>query len=148
MTNKISDDEWRLLRFFRCLSPHERSEALKQIGHTAMQRCTPNRSIYDLMPAAAGIEPEGVQHIFEPHSVCHVIWSGMQETGDPDAYLLGTSDWDEDETIPRFVYGADRAATDQGSYFNYDEDFARKYIDAWRFQIVLACEQAKETDSA
>jgi hypothetical protein len=109
-----------------------------------MERCIPDRTVYELMPAAAGVKPEGADYINEPYTVCHVIYSGIQETGDPTECLVGASDRDEAETIPRFVAGADQAATHQGSFFNYDEDFARKYIKAWRWEIVSACEKDRK----
>src|SRR5687767_5093766 len=119
MDTQITDDEWRLVRFFRCLSPHERTGLLIDAGSRAMDRWLPERTLDDLMPAAARVEPEGAQYINEVNAIAYVIHNGIGETGDPSTYLLGTSDWDEDEAIPRFVAGADKAATEQRSFFNY-----------------------------
>ena len=87
MIDKLSDDECRLLRFFRLLSPIERFEAMGQIGETAMERCIPDRTIYDVMPDAAGVEPEGVEYIHDTYSICHVIYSGIEETGFPKVFF-------------------------------------------------------------
>ena len=147
MIDKISDDEWRLLRFFRLLSPVERFEVMGYIGETAMERCTPDRTICDVMPEPAGVEPEGVEYIHNTSSISHVIYSGIEETGFPQEFLLGTSDLDECEAIPRFIHGAEKAALNQGNSFTYDEDFAREYLNAWRWGIVLVCEQNRNTNS-
>lgn len=143
MEEKLNNDEWRLLRFFRCLSPEKQSEILFDVGSQAIEECIPDKSIYELMPCAAGVEPEGIEYLHETNSVAHVIYCGIQETGEPEHYLLGLSDWDEAETILRFVEGAEKAALEQGSFFNYDEVFARQYLAAWRNEIVSACEVQK-----
>ncbi len=143
MNEKLSDDEWRLLHFFRCLSAEKQSSVLSDVGAQAIEECIPDKSIYELMPEAAGVRPEGIDYINDKHSIVYVIHCGIEETGDPEHYLLGSSVWDEEETIPRFVRGAEKAALEQNSFFNYDENFAREYINAWRCEVVLACEQAK-----
>lgn len=144
MNDKLNDDEWRLLHFFRCLSPEKQSNILLEVGSQAMEECIPDKSIYELMPDAAGVEPEGINYIDDIYSICHVIYCGILETGEPSAYLLGTSYYDEEEAIPRFVFGAGKAVLEQNSWFNYDEDFAREYINEWRREIVLACINSKE----
>jgi hypothetical protein len=143
MEVRITDDEARLLRLFRCLSSAERSDVMQDVGHRAMKERLPDKSIYALMPEAAGMEPEGEEYMYEVSSVSYVIYSGMEETGGPSEYLLGASDWDEEEAIPRFVYGAGKAALEQGRFFNYDAEFAREYLRAWRWEIVWACEKGK-----
>lgn len=147
MNDKLSEDEWRLLHFFRCLSPEKQSSVLSDVGSQAMEECIPDKSIYELMPDAAGVEPEGINYIDDTYSVCHVIYCGIQETGEPHESLLNSSFWDEEETIPRFVFGAGKAALEQNSWFNYDEEFAREYINAWRREIVLACEDKKKINN-
>ncbi len=144
MNDKLSEDEWRLIHFFRCLSPEKQADILFDVGSQAMEECLPDKSIYELMPDAAGISPEGIEYIYETNSVSHVIYCGIQETGEPRESLLNSSFWDEEETIPRFVFGAEKAALEQGSFFNYDEEFAQDYINAWRREIVLACKRSKE----
>lgn len=143
MEEKLNNDEWRLLHFFRCLSPERQSSVLSDVGSQAIEECLPDKSIYELMPDAAGVSPEGINYIDDTYSVSHVIYCGIQETGEPHESLLGSSYFDEEETIPRFVFGAEKAALEQGSFFNYDEDFARKYINSWRREIVRACEDKK-----
>jgi hypothetical protein len=114
--NHMTDDEWRLVRFFRCLSPQERSQLLIEAGSRAIERWLPERTLYDLMPAAAGIEPEGAEYIDQTNAISYVIYSGIEETGDPSSCLLGNSDWDEEEGLPRFVAGADKAAARTGEF--------------------------------
>ncbi len=70
----------------------------------------------------------------------------MEETGDPEHYLFGTSYYDED-IIPNFVQGAERAALEQGSWFNYNEEFASKYIKSWRNEILNACVKFRENEA-
>lgn len=142
----VNDDELRLLRFFRCLSHEKQSDILRDVGSQALIECIPDKSIYDLMPDAAGVEPEGTEYLHNEYSVCHIIYCGIQETGEPKETLLGSSYWDEEEAIPRFTSGAKNMAIEQGSFFNYDKDFAREYIKAWRNEIVFACLRAKEED--
>jgi hypothetical protein len=139
-------DEYRLLRFFRTLSHERRFEAMEKVASMAVEECIPEISIYELMPDDAGVEPEGIDFINDMYSVCHVIYCGMEETGDPHHYLYGTSYYDED-IIPHFVYGAQKAAEDQRSWFDYDAEFARQYIKSWRHEIVLACEKFREKEA-
>lgn len=143
MQSELNDDERRLLRLFRCLSSNKQSDILSDVGSQAMKDCLPDKSIYELMPAASGIKPEGIEYINDTGSIAHVIYCGIQETGDPEHCLLGSSVSDEEETIPRFVRGAQKAALEQNSFFNYDEDFAREYLNAWRREIVSACKRSK-----
>ncbi len=121
----------------------EQSDVFLNVGSQAMKNCLPDKSIYELMPDAGGVELEGIEYIDDIYSICHVIYCGILETGDPEHYLLGLSNWDDEEAIPRFVAGAKNAALEQGSWFDYNEDFAREYIHAWRQEIVLACFQSK-----
>ena len=144
MTEKLTDDESRLLGFFRCLSEGKQSDILLRAGSHAMEECLPEKSIYELMPNAAGVEPEGIEFQDDRYSVRHVIYCGILETGDPEHYLIGSSAWDEEEAVPRFVFGAEEAALDQGSFFKYDEEFASKYLKAWRLEILFACVRAKK----
>jgi hypothetical protein len=144
MNEKLSEDEWRLVHFFRCLSLQKQSDVLLDVGSQAFEECIPDKSLYELMPHAAGVEPEGIKYIDDEYSICHVIYCGIEETGDPKHYLIGASYWDEEQTIPRFVAGAEQAALEQGSFFNYDKEFAREYINAWRREIVFACTHNKK----
>ena len=140
----ISDDERRLVFLFRSLaSEHERSDLLESLTASLLEKLFPDATLYDFMPTAAGIEPTG--SIYDTSSIAHILYCGIEETGDP-AVLMGSSHWDEEEAIPRFAYGADRVATEQGSFFNYREDFAREYLQAWRWEIVGAiASQSRET---
>lgn len=144
MEEKLTSDEWRLLNFFRCLSPEGQSKFLFDVGSQAMEECIPDKSIYELMPTAAGVSPEGIDYIEDTYSIAHIIYSGIQETGEPFEILLGSSDFDEEEVIPRFTNGAEAAALEQRSVFNYSKEFARKYVNAWRVEIVNACLMAKK----
>lgn len=65
------------------------------------------------------------------YSFARVIYFGINATDDPHKTLLSTSDFDETESIPRFAEGSGKAVLEQGRFFNYNQDFARKYISAW-----------------
>lgn len=133
----LSDDEERLLTLFRALpSCHERSEVLQRITGDLMERFLPNYSVYDFMPDAAGIKPTGSRS--DPSSMRYLIYNGIQETGEPTETLLGTADHDEGYHVSLFAYGASQIGLDQGCCFNFDEEFARKYIWVWRWEIVWA----------
>lgn len=137
MNPSVTDDEQRLLSLFRSLaSEHDRSHLLESLTTKLLDELLPDRSVYDFMPEAAGIEPKGDVH--DASSIAHVVYCGITETGDPLETLMGSSARDESEAIPRFSYGADMAATTQGSFFNYRSDCAREYIHAWRWEIVSA----------
>lgn len=141
----ISDDERRLVCLFRSLaSEHERSDLLQSLMAGLLEKLLPDATVYDFMPSAAGIEPTG--SIYDTSSIAHILYCGIEETGDPSAVLMGSSRWDEEEAIPRFAYGADQVATEQGSFFNYREEFAREYLQAWRWEIVDAiASQSRKT---
>ncbi|MBS1794117.1 MAG: hypothetical protein JSS81_09700 [Acidobacteria bacterium] len=147
MKEILNSDEFRLLQFFRSLSEEGKFEAMAAVASKAVEECIPNTSIYELMPDDVDIKPEGIDFIYETYSVSHVIHCGMEETGDPEHYLFGTSLFDESFTIPNFVYGAGKAADEQGRWFNYDKEFARNYINSWRQEIALACVRFRETEA-
>ena len=133
----ISDDEFRLVSLYRALSSaHARSDLLRAMTSQLLEELLPGRSVYDFMPDAAGFEPRG--DILTPGTSAHIIFCGAEATGDPDAVLTGASDWDSTEAVPRFAAGASAEATEQGSWFKFNEAFAREYIEAWRQEIVCA----------
>lgn len=146
MKVEISEDELRLLRLFRCLPPTKQSDVLVDVASKAIEECFPGKGIYDFMPDADGVRPIKKEDFHSEYSISHIIYCGIQETGDPEAYLLGSSHWDEEEAIPRFAEGAGKAALEQGSSSNYDKAFAREYIKDWRNEIVFACIRAKEEE--
>lgn len=137
MTLSISDDERRLLSLFRSLSSeHDRSHLLQSLTSQLLEELFPDRSVYDFMPHAAGIEPKG--NVDDTSSIAHIIYCGINATGDPSETLMGSSASDEGEAIASFAHGASNAATMQGSFFTYDSTFARDYIREWRWDIVTA----------
>jgi hypothetical protein len=132
-----SDDEVRLISLFRALpSPHSRGEVLQSIASQLLEELLPDSTVYDFMPDAAGFEPRG--DIYTPGTSAHIIFCAAEATGDPAAVLLGPSDCDATEAVPRFAAGASAEALEQGSWFRFDEAFAREYIAAWRMEIVRA----------
>ncbi len=71
-------DEYRLLKFFRCLSPEAKFDAMEKVASMAVLECIPDTSIYEIMPDDAGIEPEGIDfidgNIFSMS--CHLLRNG------------------------------------------------------------------------
>jgi hypothetical protein len=62
--NELLSSLVKLVRvFIRCLSPEKQSDVLIDVGSQAMKECIPDKSIYELMPEAAGVEPEKVEYI-------------------------------------------------------------------------------------
>jgi hypothetical protein len=139
MTFNVTKDERRLVKIFRCLSPHERNELLAGATHSAMESLFPEKSIYDFMPDTGSMQMEGVEYLYHHGSFAYAIYSGMEETGEPTGYLLGSSDWDEEELIPRFIFATKRADEETGTWFDFEADFVREYIDDWRSEIVRRC---------
>lgn len=150
----FTDDEKRLVRFFRCLDSHGRSELLREAGQRAMSEHLPDRSVMEFMPEAGGVMPERIDGNLQDMlstegTITEILYAGIQATGEPHETLLGTSEDPEreEEAIERFAAAASEQASKQGSAFKYDETFARHYLRAWRWEIVKACEAvAKRVD--
>jgi hypothetical protein len=137
----ISDDEARLLALYRSLpTDHERDELLRELTSQLFCAYFPDGTVYDHMPYAGGVEPRG--HVHDRYSLSHILYCGIEETGEPYETLFGTSTWDKAYAIPRFAAGATAAASYQGSLYNYGVDFAEEYIPAWRWEIVGAIQAA------
>jgi hypothetical protein len=96
----------------------------------------PDHSILDFMPDAAGLEPRGDIH--QLGTSAHLIYTAIEETGDPQRILMGTSSAYDAEAVPRFSAAARAEGLNQGSYFNFDDGFSREYIAEWRGAIVSA----------
>jgi hypothetical protein len=142
----ISDDEARLLALYRALhTNHERDELLRNLTNQRFFQHFPEGTVYDHMPCAGGVEPSG--HVHDRYSLSHILYSGIEETGEPSETLFGTSTWDKDYAIPRFAAGATAAASYQGSLYNYGVDFAEEYIPAWRWEIVGAIQAASRAEA-
>lgn len=145
-----NSDECRLVEFYRCLTPSQRAEVMENVACKAVDRWLPEFSVYDHMPDAAGVEIERYESRKRPAwppsgSIAEIIDAGIEATGDAEAYLLTSIDFDEDEAVPWFAGAADAVALRQGSFFNYDEKFAREYLDAWRWEITNAAAQVRDT---
>lgn len=135
---RLSDDEMRLIVLFRSLASEvERNETLHKLGVRLFGRHFPDTTVYDFMPEAAGIEPSSSR--FDTWTLSYVLYCAIEETGCPLETLFGSSCWDEEQAIPRFIYGAQSAAAKHGGFFvHYDEDFAREYISEWRWELLDA----------
>jgi hypothetical protein len=139
----LTDDETRLLIFFRALIPSQQFDLLATAGQQAWDRCMPGKSIYRSTPCVAGIDPEPIPASIWGEEVrgtiFEIIRNAIEATGDPKHYLFGSDAFDETEAVPRFASAAEETADRQGTYFNYDRAFARKYIRAWRMEIARVC---------
>ena len=154
----LSDDEKRLVRFYRCLDSDGQREVLTDAGQRAMKRCLPDRSVSEFMPISGGVEPEpsrpNTDETIDNAPMRLILRAGIEETGDASETLLGPgddADW-EAELVERFAHGATREAENVGCWsFNFDREFAREYLRDWRWEIVRACERVlrdrKQSDS-
>jgi hypothetical protein len=107
-----------------------------------MARCLPNQNPYNFMPELVGEVGQEESILENTSSQSYLIYHAMETSGDSHDDLLGTSDYDEEGMIACFAIEAQEIATQQGSLFDYNEDFAREYIRAWRWEIVYACMRA------
>jgi hypothetical protein len=97
----VSDDEMRLVRFFRCLDRSERWDLLVQVGQAAMDRCLPDCSVLSSMPWACGIQPEQFEgNLYEfienDNTIVGILYYGIEATGEPAETLLGPGDDPDD----------------------------------------------------
>jgi hypothetical protein len=133
----LSDDELRLIQLFRALdSETERNELLEKLGRTLLDVRLPGRSVYEFMPQACGIAPDGA--IADPSSAAHVIHVALEATGAPLTTLLGSSSRDDAAVVPLFAVAAQQAAQEQGATFDHDESDVRDYLEAWRWELIWA----------
>lgn len=143
-SEKLTDDETRLLIFFRALTPSQQSQLVESAGTQAWERCMPEKGVFRFMPAAARIDPgEITGSVWSPNvegTIIEIIRDGIENTGEPRDVLLGTDAFDEVEAIPRFSAAAQATADRRGTYFKFDEAFAREYLRAWRMEIASFCE--------
>lgn len=141
---KLTNEETRLLIFFRALTPSQQSQLLLSAGTQAWERCMPEKGVFGFMPPAAGIDPgEITGSVWNPDvegTIVEIIRDGIEATGEPRDVLVSTGSFDEVEAIPRFTAAAQATADRRGSYFNYNKAFAREYIRAWRNEIARFCE--------
>lgn len=141
---QVTPDENRLIRFFRCLPPEKQFDILYEVGSEAVDECIPDSEINcfsELMPQPSSLHGLSWGSIHDSSTMPHLLYCAISESGEPDRYLLGTTHWDEDETIPRFCYGANREAERLGINFDCDLQFAKEYLKKWRLAIVTACEE-------
>ncbi len=145
----LSDDEMRLVRFYRCLSFGDREEVLITAGERAMAQWLPDQSATSFMPIAGGVEPERIDGnihdlIERDNTIAGILYYGIQATGEPTETLLGPGDDPDAETeaAQRFAAAAQARADEQGTCFRYNEAFACEYLRAWRWELLLACETA------
>lgn len=149
----LNQDERRLVRFFRCLTIERQDQVLYEIASQAVnERLHPDLIVNGFAALMPKPSEGGVRgDIWEDHSIDHLLCCGIEATGEPSEVLLGSSYWDEEETIPRIIHAAAREAERQGNYsFDTGPEFARNLLNDWRFAIVQACEevaaqQPKET---
>lgn len=133
----MTDDELRLLSLFRSIpTTAGRSDFLSELCRNLLEHYYPDKTIYDFMPDDAGIEPRGSIH--DPYSMAYIVYSAAQELGDPDDVLTGSDAFDTEEAIPRFAYGAEKAASEQGNLATWGGKFAATYIREWRWELVRA----------
>lgn len=143
---QLTEDETRLLIFYRALTPSQQFTLLENAGSQAMARCVPCRGIYSFAPVAGGIDPDetAISDIDDDGEFTRpffeIIRDGAEAMGEPTSYLLGSDARDERWAIPRFANAAQETADRQGTFFNYDRQFARTYIREWRMWIAHGCE--------
>ena len=144
LSEKLTEDETRLLIFFRALTPSQQSQLVRSAGEQAWERCMLDKGVFRFMPAAARIDPgEITGSVWSPNvegTIIEIIRDGIENTGEPRDVLLGTDAFDEVEAIPRFSAAAQATADHRGTFFKYDEAFAREYLRAWRLEIARFCE--------
>jgi hypothetical protein len=137
----MTDDERRLLSLFRSIpTTTGRSGLLSELCMSLLEHYHPGKTIYDFMPDDAGIEPGGSIH--DPYSMAYIVYSAAQELGDPDDVLTGSDAFDTEEAIPRFAYGAEKAASEQGNLAMWDIKFSARYISGWRWEIVRSIRES------
>lgn len=146
-TITATSDENRLVRFFRCLPPEKQFQILYEIGNLAVEERLSDddtvNSFARLMPIPpVPVAPRG--GVYDDYTIDHLLYCAIEETGDPQRALLGSSLFDEDENIPRICFGAKREADRMSNYwFAVNPAFAERLLHDWRLAIVKACEDAK-----
>ena len=118
---RISNNEMRLIYFFRCLTPSQEEDLLRSAGELAMERCLPGEDVFHYIPEVAGVQPGPIDgSVYGPNivgSITEVIRDGIKATGDPASTLLGGNDYfDEIYAVPGFTEGATRSSLHHG-YF-------------------------------
>ncbi len=159
MNQQLTDDEWRLLGFFRCLSDLDKDQCLNTIGEKAVSRCCPNWSVWALLPAmhfGVSLERRGTS-IWDPQSgesYFEQVREGLIALGDePFEWLLGLSRWDKDYAIPAFMAGARSVSHKNGYYEPFNRDVTQALITEIRDALVRSClrvssRMAKTVDEA
>jgi hypothetical protein len=147
----ITQDEQRLIRFYRCLSITRRSLVMLDIATAAVEDRLPPDLRYDafakLMPKPPEGSPCGDAH--DGYSITHWQYRALEATGEPSETLLGVSFWDAEEIIPRMVVALKREAERNGDvWFDTGPDFARQLLSDWRFAVVMACEETFQSAGA
>jgi len=133
---RLSADERRLVRLYRCADDLMKNETLTNLESSLWEKHLGEKSVYSFMPHG-GVDPVA-EEIDNPNSVAYVISQGMNEIGEES--LFAPCDDDEDELAKSFANSANEAAMNQGSFFNYDKQFALEYLRTWREQLVEVIE--------
>ncbi len=146
-SNSLTQDEKRLLTFFRCLSPGAQHALLCYAGNRAVRHCLPLNSLFDLMPDGYCVYPSPVKGDVWDSDLegtdAELIRDGIEAAGGPESVLLGSGVYDERETFAAFVRGAEETfrRRDFVDTIQMDSAFARRFILAWRCNIARACER-------
>lgn len=121
-----SDDEMRLIQFFRCLNCSQQGEILETAGRLAIARCKGDWSVCEVMPPP----PSCFDEVFD---------DAKYALGEPAEALLSPSSWLESSPArsfhSRLIYEAKRRGYD----FVRDLGWVRNYLRTWSLAVAASC---------